>query len=74
MEKDEANRDLDLAAWGHVSAGRFAEAEVAFRGLLDRLGSGDPTSPMESLGDVGGDTEQLGSAGRGDRGVPGGSR
>jgi tetratricopeptide (TPR) repeat protein len=66
MEKDEPNRDLDSAAWGHVSAGRFAEAEVAFRGLLDRLGSGDPLHRWNLLGTLAG---ILNSLGRSDEGT-----
>jgi tetratricopeptide (TPR) repeat protein len=66
MEKDEADRDLNSAAWGHVSAGRFAEAEVAFRGILDRLGSKDPLRRWNLLGTLAG---VLNSLGRPDEGT-----
>jgi hypothetical protein len=60
MEKDEANEDLDSAAWAHVSAGRFAEAEVAFRALLDRLGPGNPLGRWNLLGTLAGILNSLG--------------
>jgi tetratricopeptide (TPR) repeat protein len=60
MEKDEANEDLNSAAWAHVSAGRFAEAEIAFRRLLDQLGSEDPLRRWNLLGTLAGILNSLG--------------
>jgi tetratricopeptide (TPR) repeat protein len=60
MEKNESNKDLDSAAWAHVSAGRFAEAEVAFRQLLDRLGARDPLRRWNLLGALAGILNGLG--------------
>jgi predicted RNA polymerase sigma factor len=60
MEKGESNEKLNSAAWGHVSAGRYAEAEVAFRQLLDRLGSRDPFRRWNYLGVLAGILNSLG--------------
>jgi tetratricopeptide (TPR) repeat protein len=60
MTKDEANQDLDSVAWAHANAGRFAEAEIAFRQLLDRLGSKDPLRRWILLGMLAGILNSLG--------------
>jgi tetratricopeptide (TPR) repeat protein len=60
MAKRKSNTDLDSAAWGHVSAGRLAEAETAFRQLLRRVGSGNPFRRWNYLNTLAGILNSLG--------------